>query len=70
MSVVMEISDHVVVLDYGGKISDGTAEFVRSDPAVIRAYLGEDEDDELPPEVAADLAEELAHHDQEGGSNA
>ena len=55
MSVVMQISDHVVVLDYGVKISDGTPEAVRADPAVIRAYLGEEEDDALPPEVAADL---------------
>jgi branched-chain amino acid transport system ATP-binding protein len=45
MGVVMEISDHVVVLDYGRKISDGSAAFVRSDPKVIAAYLGvEDED--------------------------
>ena len=56
MNVVMGISDHVVVLDYGRKISDGTAAEVRSDPAVIRAYLGEEEDAELMPEVAADLA--------------
>lgn len=42
MSVVMKISDHVVVLDYGKKISDGTPEAVRSDPVVIRAYLGEE----------------------------
>jgi branched-chain amino acid transport system ATP-binding protein len=56
MSVVMGISDHIVVLDYGRKISDGTPEFVRADPAVIRAYLGEEEEEELPPEVAADLA--------------
>ena len=56
MSVVMGISDHIVVLDYGRKISDGTPEFVRADPAVIRAYLGEEEDEELPPEVAADLS--------------
>ena len=46
MSVVMDISDHIVVLDYGRKISDGTPEFVRNDPAVIRAYLGEEDDDE------------------------
>ena len=44
MSVVMEISDHVVVLDYGVKISDGTPEAVRNDQKVIAAYLGvEDE---------------------------
>lgn len=43
MGVVMEISDHIVVLDYGRKIADGTSDQVRSDPAVIRAYLGEDE---------------------------
>jgi branched-chain amino acid transport system ATP-binding protein len=40
MSVVMKISDHVVVLDYGVKISDGTPDFVRTDPKVIAAYLG------------------------------
>lgn len=45
MSVVMGISDHIVVLDYGQKISDGTASFVRNDPTVIRAYLGVDEDE-------------------------
>ena len=56
MSVVMQISDHVVVLDYGRKIADDTAESVRNDPAVIRAYLGEEEDEALPAEVAGDMA--------------
>jgi branched-chain amino acid transport system ATP-binding protein len=53
MGVVMGISDHIVVLDYGRKISDGAPDFVRNDEAVIAAYLGveETEVEEVEAEV-------------------
>jgi branched-chain amino acid transport system ATP-binding protein len=72
MSVVMEISDHVVVMEYGRKISDGAPDVVKNDPVVIAAYLGvpdEAVEDALIEVGDACLIDEMeaAHHSNSAG---
>jgi branched-chain amino acid transport system ATP-binding protein len=64
MGVVMDISDHIVVLDFGKKIADGDRDTVRRDPTVIRAYLGEEDERLRAAEREAEAAEAEAEAEE------
>ena len=54
MRLVMKISSHIVVLNFGRKLSEGSPDQIKDDPAVIEAYLGQDWDKNEGKTLAVD----------------
>ncbi len=70
IDVIMDISDRVVVLDFGRRIAQGTPREVRSDPAVIDAYLGARREPATPPTGAAGSREARSRGERRAGREA